>query len=245
MVIDTPLVAAGSFYTRTGDTILETSQHKSGLWYRKEIADLLSIREALNNYKNVSVVNRVVMDIGANVGGFSHLALSNGASKVYSYEPEPHTYAMLAKNVGNHPRSNIFNRAITMLDQREVSFYVGYGNGAPSLASTAKRAGRRSIRVTNEHFANLVAEIQPQTIKIDIEGGEYELMLHIPVSCDELTIEWHGDTPDRMTEFKKLYPMFMEQGWKIVNEKKRESFVKDSLRRGKTPKWCIDAHYRR
>lgn len=46
-----------------------------------------------------SVRDKVFFDIGANIGYFSVLAARAGAKAVYSFEPVPHTFAMLKKNI--------------------------------------------------------------------------------------------------------------------------------------------------
>jgi hypothetical protein len=134
---------------------------------------------------------------------------------------------------------------MTSSTDKFVRFYVGFGRGAPSTASTEARRGRNCIPVKNENFKSFVDSIQPNTIKMDVEGGEYDLVLDIPDSCDELALEWHGSTPSRKQKFKKIYPLFLNMGWKVVKEKKRESFKKYALSKGREPRWAIDAHYRR
>lgn len=246
MIVDAPTKVAGTFETIGGPIVLNTRVHKtSTLRYREELADLLSIRECLKNYKDVRVSGRVVLDLGANVGAFSYLAAKNGCASVHAFEPEPHTYAMLAHNVGTTHLVFTYNRAVTNKPDSHVPFYVGFGNGAPSLASTVPHRGRGQLPVRNEQFVQLVKDLQPNTIKIDVEGSEYDLVLDIPDSCDELAMEWHGGRPSARKRFDVIYPQFIAQGWTVVYENKRESYVMDSLRRGLTPKWCMDAHYRR
>jgi FkbM family methyltransferase len=246
MIVDAPQKVMGTFKEKNGESTRKTMVHKSsGLMYRTELADLLSIRECMKNYKEVRVNGRIVLDLGANVGAFSYMASTKGCMEVHSYEPEEHTYAMLVHNVGNYDNVFTYNRAVTNKLDTDISFFVGHGNGAPSLASTITHRGREKRIVRNQQFLELVTRLQPNTIKIDVEGSEYDLVLDIPNSCDELTLEWHGDSPTARKRFDDTYSRFMNDGWNIVYENKRESYVKDSIRKGVTPKWCIDAHYRR
>jgi FkbM family methyltransferase len=193
----------------------------------------------------VLVHDRVVLDLGANVGGFSHMAIRGGAKEVYSFEPEPHTYALLVKNIGNSNVVNVYNRVISNRSDEFVNFYVGHGMGSPSLASAEKVRGRRATIAKNQNFKTFVDIVQPHTIKIDIEGGEYGIVDDIPDSCDEITLEWHGLTQKQVRLFKQVYPMFMSHKWTIVTEKKREFYKKHSSTHNREPKWVIDAHYRR
>jgi FkbM family methyltransferase len=247
MILDESLITPGNVHTGDGIYTSQIKKHHSGLFYRTDVVDLLSIQESFSNYKNVRVYNRIVLDMGANVGGFSWMAANAGASNVYAFEPEPNTFAMLIKNMERFPANSymLYNRAMTSLYDNYVGLYVGFGRGAPSTASTESRRGRRCIPVKNENFKEFVDTIQPNTIKMDIEGGEYNIVLDIPDSCDELALEWHGSTPERKAKFNKIYPLFMEMGWQVIKEKKRESFKKYALSKGREPRWSIDAHYKR
>jgi FkbM family methyltransferase len=248
VIKDEVKVPVGSFITKTGTLVSQLKTHHSGLLHRPEVVDLLSIQESFLNYKNLIVKDRIVLDAGANIGAFSYFAAKNGAKEIHAFEPEPHTYAMLVENVKNIPDNVsciLYNRALTNSVEEHIPFWVGYGRGGPSTATTEFRRGRNGIVAINENFKKIANEIQPNTIKIDIEGGEYNIVLDIPDSCDELALEWHGSTPDRKRKFKTIYPLFMEKGWQVVFEKKRESFKKHATSKGKEPRWAIDAHYRR
>lgn len=234
---------AGDFVGKDGLVNYPLSRHRCGLYYRSTLSDKLSIIESLRNYKAVQVQNRTVIDIGANIGAFTHMAVKGNAACVFAYEPEPYTFAMLRHNVGAMP-CVLFNSAVTTSADPLVRFYVGTGNGAPSLASTTPRRGRREI-VVNNTFCGEVFSAWPDTLKIDIEGGEYDLVPHLPKSCDELAIEWHCLDHDQLAAFERVYPRFLKQGWSILRESKREMFKKASKAAGKAPWFTIDGHYRR
>jgi FkbM family methyltransferase len=248
MIQGTAQRSAGMYMGPRGLTTSEVKKHRSGMFYRTDVVDLLSIRESFLNYRNVLVTDRIVLDAGANVGAFSWIAGSRGASKVYSFEPEPCTFAMLVKNIELLRQDNVYtlyNRALTHLTTESVNFYVGVGRGAPSMASTIHHRGRARILAKNEHFKTFVDTVRPNTVKMDIEGGEYDIILDIPDSCDELALEWHGATAAKKEKFKQIYPLFLEMGWRVIHEKKREFYKSSARRDGREPNWAIDAHYRR
>jgi FkbM family methyltransferase len=244
MTHDDVSVNIGTFLSKTGIVSLPIKQHRSGLYYRDGIlSDLEAIRQCYQNYKDVQVVNRIVLDLGANVGGFSYMALTNGAKEVHSVEPEAHTYAMLVKNVENFTNVSTYNRVVSDSDEKLLSFYVGVGGTAPVLASTSKIRGRKRFDVVNENFKSMVDRIQPTTIKMDIEGSEYKIIKDIPDSCTELALEWHCVNRNEQVLFDQVYPDFIQNnGWTIVNER-RHNFFKSNNQN--FARWTIDSHYRR
>lgn len=243
MTIDSPTEQFGTFNSQDGVVTLETKKHRSGLFHRIGVVDLMSIQECFHNYKEVNVADKIVMDVGANIGGFSFLAAQKGAKEVHCFEPEPHTYAMLVHNVGHLPNIFTHNKALTSSTEDFINFYVGFGVGAPSRASTEFRKGRKCLQANNKNFKEICETIRPEVIKMDVEGGEYDIILDVPECCKEITLEWHGSTPQRQQKFDKVYPLFLQQGWKIVKEKKKEHFKKYALSKGKIPRWSIDGHY--
>ncbi|MBL0388103.1 TlyA family RNA methyltransferase [Tumebacillus sp. ITR2] len=66
----------------------------------------LKLEKALAAF-NVSLVDKVVVDIGASTGGFSDCALQNGAKQVYSIDVG---YGQLAWKVRNDPRVIVMER---------------------------------------------------------------------------------------------------------------------------------------
>jgi FkbM family methyltransferase len=175
----------GSFKKKDGEVLLQLKKHKSGIYYREDTSDLLSIRECNRNYKDVSVLDKVVLDLGSNIGGFSYIAAQNGAKAVYSFEPEPHNFSLLEFNLSSFNNCHVYDKVVTNSIEDSIQFYIGYGKGAPSLASTRNVRGRYGISVKNENFKRFVNKINPELIKIDIEGGEYDIISDIPDSCKE------------------------------------------------------------
>ena len=213
--------------TKDGYKSVPVMKHKSGIWYREGSSDEISIKECLSNYKLVNVKNRIVMDLGANIGGFTYMALKAGAKMVYAVEPDKNNFEMVIKNTENYNNCELINAAITdkqYLD--ELDFYIGLGKAGPVMASLEPTRGRKKINVNNLYAKDYIERVQPEVMKIDIEGGEYDILQYIPESCKELTIEWHCAAPrPKMLElFNEHYPKFMSNGWKIIKEKKKEFF---------------------
>ncbi|MGI0010860.1 MAG: FkbM family methyltransferase, partial [Nitrosopumilaceae archaeon] len=58
-------------------------------------------------YKTLPVKNKVVVDIGANIGDSSIYFSTKGASKVLAFEPAPKNYEMLKENITINKITNI------------------------------------------------------------------------------------------------------------------------------------------
>jgi hypothetical protein len=77
------------------------------LTYRDNSTDCLVIREILDPQKSIytqesngfSVKGHVVLDIGAHIGVFSRYAISEGCTRIISYEPEPSNFDLLSQNL--------------------------------------------------------------------------------------------------------------------------------------------------
>lgn len=243
--------------TKFGYEELPILQDKNGIWYRENSSDEISIKECLRNYKGIDFNGKVVMDLGANIGGFSNLALKGGAKFVYAVEPDINNFEMVKKNTENWNNCEIINAAITDIDNLDVvDFYIGSGKAGPLMASLEPVKGRKKVSVNNLYAKDYIERVKPEFMKIDIEGGEYDILKYIPDSCSEVFIEWHvgPPRPKMLDLFNKNYPLFMSGGWKIVKEKKKESFSdpkyygsyeKFIKRTGGIPNFLLEGYYKR
>lgn len=113
--------------------------------------------------------NDLFVDIGANMGHFSLLAASKGA-KVISVEPIPSTYKKLKKNI----QLNSFAETIEAKN-------IGIGSKKGTLRficdkdvmnKVAIHDTVNTIEVKVDTLDNLLFDLSPKMIKIDVEGYE-------------------------------------------------------------------------
>jgi FkbM family methyltransferase len=129
-------------------------------------------------FKNLIKLNMTVVDIGANIGYFTLIA-SRLAGKVYAFEPEPHNYDLLVKNIAVNNYKNIITIQKAVSNRSgKTRFYIDKVNlGGHSFAQNTilQRAGYLEVEAVtlDEFFENAVNQGPGiDIIKMDVEGAE-------------------------------------------------------------------------
>jgi FkbM family methyltransferase len=162
-------------------------QHRSGLRLRvNEFADLETIWQIfLRRVYRVWPSDRVIVDAGANVGFFSCYASWRAPqSQVLAIEPFPTTVARLRSQLGdNHlsQRITVLDRALTAAPSEVVMPLNSLSSQQKPVLQKAA-AGRTVVRVPSLPLAQAVEALPAQIdlLKMDIEGSEFEVLLHTP-----------------------------------------------------------------
>jgi FkbM family methyltransferase len=120
-----------------------------------------------------------VLDIGAGAGFLSSLAAQVvGADNVVSVEASPVMLDVLRANLDeNGARGSRLIHAAVVPDSysdETVSFAVRDAFWASALASTAPQAPNK-VEVPALRLTDLLAEVQPSIVLMDVEGAEVEL----------------------------------------------------------------------
>ena len=122
----------------------------------------------------------VVFDVGAHFGFFSYFALQKGAKKVYAFEPNPYVYKFLKRNVeiwGDRiipfdlalHSSDGYGELLIPQDETEMTARLFRG-----IEESGKKVKVR--KVTLDRFVKENAVKRVDFIKIDVEGGEREVI---------------------------------------------------------------------
>lgn len=122
----------------------------------------------------------VVLDIGSNLGFLSLYALDQGASKIYSIEPEPKNFENLKKNTSQFKEITPIQYAIDY-KKGEIDFYVGDSSSIHTIFEQSENVSgykfdHNTIKVKTIDADSLIKEFNIEKIdylKIDCEGGEY------------------------------------------------------------------------
>lgn len=150
-----------------------------------------------NEYKITSedVLNKVVVDIGANVGVFTALVASLGASKVISVEPVPDNLIHLRDTVKRYSKVS---------DIQLIEKCIFWNSGKfVNISNDGERSSQipsGEVLAETISFTDIVKGITDteSVLKVDCEGCEYSLFYGTPVEIirkfKTIYIELHGST---------------------------------------------------
>lgn len=156
--------------------------------------------------KSITQSAWTILDIGANCGWYA-LALAKRwpTAKIHAFEPIPHTYEILQRNICHNGLTNIQSHRLAFSNQEgTVEFlYTPYCSGATSLVKAGQPGSPGSLEkiacpgTTLDMFCAR-HKLAPQLIKCDVEGaellvvqgGEETIATHRPVILLELLRKW-------------------------------------------------------
>lgn len=118
------------------------------------------------------------LDIGANVGTYTVLASGVRKAKTLAFEPDPITLSHLRRNIeinGLSERVQVYDCALGATSG-EVAFTVGLDT--VNRIATSSDQKTRTVRM--EKLDELVSNLQPNMMKIDVEGAELEVLSGAP-----------------------------------------------------------------
>lgn len=192
-----------------------TKELKQFVNLRPEVtSDQYVCQEICGEYKLLPIKDKVVMDIGGNIGAFSVYAALHGATTVINYEPEESNFKQLLINT--NPFSNVINNnaAITTADADTINFYLTNGLAKDGFSIIEFR-GRKKVTVNNLNFYNELEKYKPQSIKMDVEGAEFSLLqTPLPHYVKDIVVEIHFSKK----EFRHIFNNFIKvfDNWECV-----------------------------
>ena len=148
----------------------------------------------------------VVMDAGCNIAAYS-TRVSKLVSRVVSYEPDADNYEIARKNLERNGCSNVtlHNLALIGSDDSEIKFFINKLKNK-GMHSTVTQRGRDFTTAKATRFSRALAESGANKLKLDIEGGEWDIFQNDVVDwtpVEAMVMEWHqnalrdGKTKDK------------------------------------------------
>ncbi len=168
-----------------------------------------------------------IIDLGAHKGIFSILATTKFQnSKIYAIEPSSKNFALLKRNIGvNNSRVIPFNIALSEKGG-EMKLFDSENSARLSLVRDASKGFETVETQTLEGFFKEQKINKCDLLKIDIEGGEYQVLLTAPKKIfdriDNIFMETHkmeGYREEDLVKFLK------DRGYKINPKWREESMV--------------------
>ncbi|MCK5285521.1 MAG: FkbM family methyltransferase [Alphaproteobacteria bacterium] len=156
----------------------------------------------------------VVIDLGANVGEVTDYFLRKGA-QVYAYEPNLHAFNVLKKRTQNNKNavlhqvavSNYNGHAKLWLHEDHAESEVEFSQGS-SLQSEKDNVSEEASDVVVMDIADILsAHTSIKLLKIDIEGGEYDIIdcvLENAGKIDNILLETHGQKHKAFAEKESI-----------------------------------------
>ncbi len=188
-----PIILYSRFIAQKGDPAI--FKHRSGLALlcRARTVDWCEIKDQVMMpiYRRVFTeiiklpVNSTVLDLGANVGGFSlRAAQANARCKVVAYEPDPSNQEVFRFNMwlNNHLRGRIelIPKAVAHYEGTAVFNCNAINPAGSSLVAYGPECTKTSVGVENLEAVLAACASTSIVVKMDIEGSEFEIVRTLP-----------------------------------------------------------------
>mgnify|MGYP000241403155 CR=1 FL=1 len=144
----------------------------------EEVDDKM-IGESITNYllPEVDYKDAVCLDLGANIGAFTQLALDSGASKVVAVECDLRNFEKPQSAYSNDDYVDLVYAAVSGLPDKTLKIFKATSQNAHCGTSIMNKIKFNEYdEVENIHLKKLLKKYQPDIIKMDIESAEYTLM---------------------------------------------------------------------
>lgn len=171
----------------------------------------------LNEYRLIEseIEDRIIFDVGANIGMFSALCLTFGAKQIFAVEAQPSIFKWgLEFNMRLYPQVKVINRAILKNDFTEV--FIPNNFIASRLDSTGESVKTMSLKTLFKETNS-----DDFVLKMDIEGSEYDAILSSDNEtikrCKFIHMEFHPNVLGENSIRQKIYDCNFKQVYTARN----------------------------
>lgn len=190
---------------------------------RPDTSDEKTINEVIGNdvyeKKGIKILpGEHWIDLGGNIGAFTVLALSKGAT-VSVYEPDPLSYEILCENIKrNGFKANARNKAVT--EKANGYSYLNISSTGQYWRNSLMRTfnGANSVKVETVNFKNVISK--GFCVKMDIEGCEMPIIDDWDIEgIPKMVFEWSFDIDDNIDRYRAAVEK-MEKYFSVVKADK-------------------------
>ena len=218
------------------------------------------VNDCLSNYSQFDdLEGAIVMDWGANIGGFGRMLMSEPIEKYIGVECHPENFEVMKKNLGHLSKFELINAAVTNQDIGEIILYMTgskqeFCSGTTNPKSNAAKNMRKNkvfVPTVNGH--KLFEEYKHTDLKCDIEGEEYRMFdphWLVPESVKQLSLEFHWSDRILSDYESTVRESLIRQGFTPVQEQlnyvkgdKRVMFLGEDISYRNV--WGLDTLYKR
>lgn len=181
---------------------------KTGLkfYYRPDTSDIKTIMEVVERdvyqkkYFQIEAGEHWI-DLGGNIGAFTLLALSKGAT-VEVYEADNEHCELIKMNLElNNLNANVINKAVVHDDTKEIYLNI-QKNGNTWRNSIVKNwnGGKKKVDCIN------IEKVLNHSVccKMDIEGSEILILENLKTMPKKIVYEWSFDIDDNIDRYREV-----------------------------------------
>lgn len=218
------------------------------------------VNDCLAHYSQFDdLEDAIVMDWGANIGGFGRMLMDKPIKRYIGVECHPENFEVMEKNLGDDLRFALIEAAVTNQDAGNIDLYMTgskqeFCSGTTNPKSNAaKNMRKKKVSVATVNGYRLLEKYKPTHLKCDIEGEEYRMFdpdWLIPDSVKQLSLEFHW--ADRiLSDYEStVRESLIRQGFTPVQEQlnyvkgdKRVMFLGEDISYRNV--WGLDTLYKR
>tara|TARA_Y100000996_G_scaffold415563_1_gene411188 strand:+ start:4545 stop:5468 length:924 start_codon:yes stop_codon:yes gene_type:complete len=156
--------------------------------------DSVSVKEIFfeNEYNTLEVKNKIVLDVGANVGDSSILFSRLGAKKIIALEPQVEFFNRCKKNIEINNLEQKIELLNAGLDDKKGYFLIDAKEDSKKFSFDSVEQG---IKIPKMTLDDIIPDEKNLVLKLDCELCEYNVILNSSVEClqkfDRILIEFH------------------------------------------------------
>lgn len=176
----------------------------------------------IKEYEHLPLAGKTLLDVGGNIGAFAVWAAMNGCKRVITFEPEQENFSLLSRNTYPWAEQVLpIRAALVTHHELEVDLWLT-GTKTMGSCSTTQFRGRTPVRVPAMYFPDVVKGYQPDGIKMDCEGAEWDLLDYLLPPCvKDVAAELHFTKRHwREISFPWLLDWMEEQKFTLIREPK-------------------------
>ena len=203
-------------------------------------------KDVVDDIFNVLQEDKVLVDIGANIGQHS-LLLSQYCKHVYAFEPIPAVFNQFNESINKNQFKNItsFNMGIGDRKESKSFNYVRNHAGTSSFVKRDANKDTEIITVKTDTLNNILPDIKVDVIKIDVEGYEAIVILgnkdfiikNKPIVFLEFSPHWILREGTYAPE--ALYNFFYENNFEVFSRNSNKIISPEELNIKEQDNWII------
>ena len=150
------------------------------------------------DYEFLNVRNKIVIDIGANIGDTAIYFILMGAKKVIGLEPSQEIFKHAEKNLKLNNLSSQINLFLAGCSNSKTSIELDYAEQISKNIENSKIISNDIKKIPTLSLEDIITDYTNDKLilKIDCEGCEYDNILntsdHILKKFDQIQIEYHS-----------------------------------------------------